>query len=205
MIITSLFVAASILIIVVESIQSLEMNDKYFEIFEIVYAVWFTLDLVARFFSSPSLKTFFKSLYNIIDLFIYSLFLLLLLLPENQYVVKLKMIARVCRVFAFLRILKYTTGLQTLSDTLKNSRKEMTFYVFYLMIAVLIFSSIVYAFEGDQKDTEFYSIPNTFWVILFLTFYIKFCRISRLLLIIKFIRNTCVRRLIINYSFLNSD
>ena len=71
-------------------------------------------------------------------------------------------IIRLLRVFKFFKL---SYGLQVLLHTLKASSYELTLLLLILLIPLVVFSSLVYAFEytGTSGQTDFDSIPRTFW------------------------------------------
>jgi len=66
------------------------------------------------------------------------------------------------RVLLLFKITRFSTGLQSLSETLKNSTKELLFLALYLAIGIIFFSSLVFYCEFDENP-EFESIPAAFW------------------------------------------
>jgi hypothetical protein len=160
---TGLFLTMSIFLIALNTIPTVDKNSiiTYFLGKSIV--VWFTVEMIVRLFAYPSLFIFFSSALNIIEFTSLSIYYITMYMPRNEVISYIRMFGRIMRVFTYLRIARHTTGLQTLSDTIKYSRKEITFYIFYLFLGVLTFSNICYAFEFKQPDTKFTSIPATFW------------------------------------------
>jgi len=75
-------------------------------------------------------------------------------------------ILQVFKIFKLIRLAKiarHSTGLQAIGVTLGNSYKELGLLLMLIVIAGLLFSSLIYFIEVGEEDTEFYSIPNAFW------------------------------------------
>uniref|UniRef100_A0A915JEG7 Ion transport domain-containing protein n=1 Tax=Romanomermis culicivorax TaxID=13658 RepID=A0A915JEG7_ROMCU len=64
------------------------------------------------------------------------------------------------RVFRVFKLSRYSNGLRILGKTIKASLEELFLLLFFMMIALVIFSTAIYCVE-DHKNFE--SIPEAFW------------------------------------------
>eukprot|EP00112_Aurelia_sp_Birch-Aquarium-sp1_P022363 Seg628.2 transcript_id=Seg628.2/GoldUCD/mRNA.D3Y31 product="Potassium voltage-gated channel subfamily A member 10" protein_id=Seg628.2/GoldUCD/D3Y31 len=149
-----------------ESFRLDEKRKTVLLVLEGICVAWFTFELAIRFIVCPSRIKFIKNIMNWIDfLAIIPFFVEIILVyafKETSDIMYLQII-RVIRVFRIIKLSKHNVGLQILGHTLKASIRELFLLIFFLAIGIVIFASIVYYCEKDQKGTKFQSIPNTFW------------------------------------------
>jgi hypothetical protein len=137
------------------------VRDEFF-ILETICIVWFSIELVMRLYSSPDKLKFIKQLGNIIDFF--SILPYFMEVTDISAKFSILRIIRLVRVFRIFKLARHFKGLQILAHTLKASLNELILLVFFLVIGVVLFSSIVYflELEGGAKS-DFHSIPDGFW------------------------------------------
>ncbi|XP_014697222.1 potassium voltage-gated channel subfamily A member 5 [Equus asinus] len=154
------------------------LADPFF-IVETTCVVWFTFELLVRFFACPSKAEFSRNIMNIIDVVaIFPYFITLgTELAEQQpgggggggqngqqaMSLAILRVIRLVRVFRIFKLSRHSKGLQILGKTLQASMRELGLLIFFLFIGVILFSSAVYFAEADNQETHFSSIPDAFW------------------------------------------
>ena len=121
-----------------------------------------------RFFSCPNKCNFLKSSVNVIDYIATISFYTDLFL--QQYVSHIKN-ADIFEFFSIIRILRlfkltrHSSGLKILLQTFRASAKELMLLVFFLVLGIVIFASLVYYAERIQVNptNDFSSIPLGLW------------------------------------------
>lgn len=144
-------------------------GKKWFRYLESAFIAWFSLEYLVRFFSSPRKLVFVRSFLNVIDILAIVPFYIDLVIhsvvsnSENLSLAFLR-ILRLVRVFRIFKLSRHSSGLQILGLTLRKSLRELGLLVFFLIIGVVIFSSMAYYAEAGEPDTHLgRSIPDAFW------------------------------------------
>lgn len=162
---------------------STEPNEN-FQLIETVCNIWFTFELLMRFISCPSKLAFAKSFVNMIDFTATLSFYIDLLLPSilqstsqlssaaadsshqmqttNTDILEFFSIIRIMRLF---KLTRHSRGLKILVQTFKASASELILLVFFLLLGIVIFASLIYYAERIQTnpDNDFNSIPLGLW------------------------------------------
>ncbi|XP_008313562.1 potassium voltage-gated channel subfamily A member 1 [Cynoglossus semilaevis] len=153
---------------------SLTFTDPFF-IIETTCVIWFTFELIVRFFACPSKSEFSKTIMNIIDIMSIMPYFITVgtELAEQQgqehqngqqaMSLAILRVIRLVRVFRIFKLSRHSKGLQILGQTLKASMRELGLLIFFLFIGVILFSSAVYFAEADDPESHFSSIPDAFW------------------------------------------
>lgn len=133
---------------------------------ELACNIWFTVELVVRSLVSPNIVDFIKSPVNMIDfvatLSFYTDVLLDMYNFEKTEILEFISIIRILRLF---KLTRHSPGLKILIQTFKASAKELTLLVFFLVLGIVIFASLVYYAERLQANpqNDFKSIPEGLW------------------------------------------
>jgi potassium voltage-gated channel Shaw-related subfamily C member 1 len=154
--------------------QSTEPYPAFFYI-ESACNSWFTFELVARFIVTPNHIQFLLTPVNIIDFVATVSFYLDVLLTqldmENDIndILEFFSIIRIMRLF---KLTRHSPGLKILIHTFKASAHELTLLVFFLVLGIVIFASLIYYAERIQYNprNDFNSIPvGLWWAIITMT------------------------------------
>lgn len=159
-------VILNVLMIVLESVNDIsQAYSSFFYNFEVFSVIVFTIEYVARVWSYGAKyknegkswkgrKEYIFSFYGLIDFFATAPFYLQLLFPGSDL--------RFLRVFRLLRIFKlsrYNSALQDLGEAVVAERESFYSAIFLLVIACLLFSSLIYIVEGNSQPEILGSIP----------------------------------------------
>ncbi|UXI23373.1 bric-a-brac 2 protein [Sarcoptes scabiei] len=135
---------------------------------ECVCNAWFTIEIITRMTCSPSKIKFLKGAVNVIDITATLSFYIDLILQnmythlENADILEFFSIIRIMRLF---KLTRHSAGLKILVQTFKASARELILLVFFLVLGIVIFASLVYYAERIQSnpDNDFNSIPLGLW------------------------------------------
>ncbi|XP_077487018.1 potassium voltage-gated channel protein Shaw-like isoform X1 [Amblyomma americanum] len=144
-----------------------DAHDAFFYV-ESVCNAWFTFEITIRFVVSPRKLDFVRAPINIIDFIATMSFYSDMLLQhlaadlENADILDFFSIIRILRLF---KLTRHSRGLKILIHTFKASAKELFLLVFFLVLGIVIFASLVYYAERLQANprNDFTSIPEGLW------------------------------------------
>ncbi|GIY05105.1 potassium voltage-gated channel protein Shaw [Caerostris extrusa] len=142
-------------------------HDVFFYI-ECVCNAWFTFEIAVRFVASPRKGEFVCGAVNLIDFTATLSFYIDLALQrfashlENADILEFFSIIRIMRLF---KLTRHSAGLKILIQTFKASAGELILLVFFLVLGIVIFASLVYYAERIQYNptNDFNSIPLGLW------------------------------------------
>uniref|UniRef100_A0A182QY72 BTB domain-containing protein n=1 Tax=Anopheles farauti TaxID=69004 RepID=A0A182QY72_9DIPT len=159
-------------------------HEAFFYV-ELVCNVWFIIELTVRLVVTPNIVEFIKSPVNIIDLAATLSFYtdVCQRMGEQTGLLEAFSIVRILRLF---KLTRHSPGLRILIHTFKASARELTLLVFFLVLGIVVFASLVYYAEKlqvrraatmcvlrygrDNPDNQFKSIPlGLWWAIVTMT------------------------------------
>ncbi|KAL4226558.1 Potassium voltage-gated channel subfamily A member 2 [Mactra antiquata] len=149
-----------------ETVRVFNYSDPLF-IIESSCILWFVLELTVRFIVCPSSLKFVKDIINWIDVVSiapYFIFMIMFFLNNTcQNNSKFLAVLRVLRVARVFKLSRFSDGLKILAKTMQVSLRELSMFLLFLAIAVVIFAGAIYYAEAQREDSYFTSIPDAFW------------------------------------------
>ncbi|XP_036117572.1 potassium voltage-gated channel subfamily V member 2 isoform X1 [Molossus molossus] len=186
---SSLFVLVSIVALALNTVEEMHQQVQQggrwraLEHVEMLCIAFFTLEFLLRLVSTPDLRSFARSALNLVDLVaILPLYLQLLLecfTEEDQRhgkgtprehdletvgkVGQVLRIMRLMRIFRILKLARHSTGLRAFGFTLRQCYQQVGCLLLFITMGIFSFSAAVYSVEHDMPDTNFTSIPHSWW------------------------------------------
>ncbi len=168
-IILLILIVASVLVVALETVESLAVDyGMLFLWLEWIFTIFFTIEYVLRIYAVRNPSKYIFSFYGIVDLLaILPLYLSLFFVASKHLI-----IIRVMRLLRVFRIFKLGSFLQhgnVIVNSLKASRAKITVFMYFVLLAVIVFGAVMYMVEGGSND-GFDSIPRSiYWAIVTLT------------------------------------
>ncbi len=160
----------SVLVVMLESVPS--YGDKYhsfFVIFEWFFTIIFTIEYILRIYVTIKPIKYITSFYGVVDLLSILPSYLSIFVSGTQYFMIIRAL-RLLRVFRIFKLANHLDQGSLIVESLIASRRKLTVFVFFILLVVTIFGSIMYLIEGAIPGTNFDSIPRSiYWAIVTLT------------------------------------
>ena len=139
-----------------------------------VIMLCFTVDIVARMLTWPTFASFWRDVFNVLDvvsILPFYIQVVELLLGQNREassdIVVLRML-RVLRVLRIFKLVKHSKDLMIICKAVSSAGKELCVLTVLMVIFIVTFGSIMYYIEGP--DDGFSSITaSCWWVIVTVT------------------------------------
>lgn len=134
---------------------------------EVVFTIWFTVELILRFLCAPKIAQFVLSFSFLVDITALSPFYVKTVVESLARQKASDMIPypvlRVLRLVRLLKLKRYSVSIRLLFETIVDSREHMSLFVLCIVFNTILLSSFVYFSEGEGESSQFTSIPATFW------------------------------------------
>lgn len=165
-----IFIFVSVIVVMLETVPTYNIHyGPTFKVLEWIFTVFFTIEYLIRIYTVHRPIKYMTSFFGIVDL--------LSILPTYiglfLYGTHSLMIIRALRLLRVFRIFKLGNFLiegQVIVKALKESRDKIGVFMFFILIVVCIFGSVMYLIEGAAGNEGFDSIPRSvYWAIVTLT------------------------------------
>ena len=161
-------ILASIAVVMLESVA--DIGNRYaheLNLAEWIITVLFTLEYFARIVVIKKPKEYIFSFYGVIDFLSTIPKYLSLFFMGSHALVALRAL-RLLRVFRILKLARYLGASNQLASAIKASRAKISVFLFAVIIASIIFGTLMYLIEGEENG--FTNIPKSvYWCIVTLT------------------------------------
>lgn len=168
--IVGLFILLSIFTTVYETVPC-ESEEKLckervriLDLLDVICVCVFSVEFSLRLIVCPSLTSFVKNPMNIIDLLsILPFYLTILLQSVVGSNLEAFVVLRVLRIFRVFKLTRHSKRLQRFGAAMVSCVTDLMSLMFVLVIAVVVFSSMMYFIERKAVDGKFTSIPDSMW------------------------------------------
>lgn len=164
-----IFIVFSVVTVMLETVPSL--HNEYGTLFlylEYLFTFVFTIEYILRLYITRKPMKYAKSFYGVVDLLSILPTYLSFFIVGSQSLMMIRAL-RLLRVFRIFKLGTYMSQGQLIIDSLKESRRKIFVFLFFILVAVCIFGSIMYLIEGGINES-FDSIPRSiYWAIVTLT------------------------------------
>jgi voltage-gated potassium channel len=161
-------ICLSVLVVMLDSVS--EYHARFGHILlvcEWVLTVVFTLEYLVRLWIVERPAIYATSFYGIVDLFSILPAYASLMFSGTQLLLVIRSL-RLLRAFRVLKLVHLLGEASVLANALRASRPKISVFVGGVVIAVLIFGSVMYLVEGPENG--FTSIPRSvYWAIVTIT------------------------------------
>lgn len=162
------FIAFSVLLIMIESVQ--EWRSNYSLLLcqaEWFFTLVFSLEYLVRIWVSPKPLRYVFSFWGLIDLLsVLPTYLTFLNLSYQS--IRIVRALRLLRIFRILKLHRFTAESQALFHALKASYYRIMVFMIFVVLVTIVSGTIMYVVEGGQNG--FKSIPSSiYWAIVTIT------------------------------------
>jgi len=157
--------------VIMETVATVYIKYEYFfEWFEIISVVVFTLEYVGRIWTCTLIERyrhpikgrikFILSPIGLIDLLAILPFYLPFIMSIDGRILRLLRLFRLVRIFKMGR---YSTAFQMIANVLNRRKEELLVTLTIVLLVLVLASSLMYYVEHEVQPEAFSSIPATMW------------------------------------------
>lgn len=162
--ISLLAILGSVSLIVLETMDINKENRSIFKVVNIGLNIFFLLELVARFGLSPSKRAFLLKLLNWVDVAsVFPFFIMEIFFVTKPNLLVFLRILRFSRVVRLIKLLKHSRRLQIVVRLLYSSLRDVELLLMCSFTIVIFIGSVMFHIESSSPDSEFDTLPNSFW------------------------------------------
>jgi voltage-gated potassium channel len=161
-------ILGSLAVVMAVSVSEFETSiGAWLIIAEWIFTVIFTLEYLARIWSSPNPRGYIFSFFGIVDLLSIIPTYLGLFIKGPQFLLVIRTI-RLLRVFRVLKLARYVRGAEVLINAITAAKEKVLVFLSAVITLVFIMGTVMYVVEGGQNG--FNSIPKSvYWAVITLT------------------------------------
>ncbi|MBR9846253.1 MAG: ion transporter, partial [Algicola sp.] len=153
-----IFILASIVLVMLESVKTIDA--RYHNILfygEWIVTILFSIEYIARVVTVRKPWKYIFSFYGIVDFLSTIPMYLSYAIAGTHALVALRAL-RLLRVFRILKLARYLGASNQLASAIKASRAKISVFLFAVLIAAVIFGTIMYLVEGEEHGFD--NIPK---------------------------------------------
>lgn len=150
MVLGVLVILVSILSLCLDTVYIKPHQAKIFQTLEAACILFFTIEYAMRFYATDGKLRFVKTGMNIIDLVAIMPFYVGLMLKDGVDGLSVVRVVRLVRVFRVFKFGASMRGLTVFKNTMVNSFDALLLLLFFVMLAILLFGSVIFFAEKDE-------------------------------------------------------
>jgi voltage-gated potassium channel len=162
-----LTILASVMVVVLDSVQSITGYDRLFDVLEWVFTLLFTVEYALRLACVRHPLRYATSFFGFVDLLSVLPTYFVFFVPEANSLINVRLL-RLLRIFRILKLSEYVSEFALLGAALAASRRKIIIFIGFVLVAVAILGTLMYVVEGPENG--FTSIPVAmYWGITTIT------------------------------------
>ena len=163
-------ISLNVVALILESVKNIQAFVPWlFGAFEFVSVIIFSLEYVARVWSSVEIPTYQKPVSGRLRFMVTPLAVVDLLailpfyLPFTGIDLRFLRVLRMMRIFRVAKLGRYSQSLQMLQRVMVAKKEQLLCSLFILLLLVIVAASMLYYAENGVQPEVFSSIPASMW------------------------------------------